>query len=224
MGIFDSLIKTSDKILNLGKKAVRFIGKPYITTISTVASFLSKNELNAKSKAVLNKFSNFIITKIHIVREVLNKAVQLIGNIATKGGLDRKKKALNYDDLYHTLLGLELTNGSKVQVEKLQVASIREGFHYKGQEQIVIPERQIKLYDFIQNGIKAMGKDFYTYNVRTNNCQRFVVTLLRANGINNFDESFVTQKADTLLSDLDEGTSDDVDALLNVATAADGMF
>ena len=225
--------KQNEKILRKDFKSVRnytyiYHGGSIIDKIKDIYNFVkgNRNRFAETGRKLLDKYGEQYIKHIWIKRRPLNNAITTLGNWLTRGDMNRVKDGLKYDKLYHLYMVIMFDNNDKIQIEKLNVPVISSKIEQdnKDVEQINFePRKRVKFNEFVNNGIKLMGPEkFFSYNVRTNNCQIFLKSLLDASNINeNVYNSFIIQDAPTLLRKLPSGVSKGLDALLNLATRAD---
>ncbi len=149
---------------------------------------------------LLSKYGDNKIIKISICRTPLSKPVYYLVNIITLDEFRKNRKKLNYDNIYHLYMIVYLDNGVIFGIEKnvrLNIwfkITIRK--NSKCKNKIV---NNITLIDFIENGEKIGGSDFYRYTADYNNCQKFINDLLKSNKIIGLSK-FVLQDAGSLVS------------------------
>jgi hypothetical protein len=120
----------------------------------------------------------------------------------------KRLKESPYDDLFH--LYLEVTvepSGKKIYIEKNEVIAIHlsQGKARTNEQSIVIAKiPQGLTLDTMMNRTKqAMGDKFYKYDASKNNCQDFLVALLKSNKIGTAtDLTFIKQDTSYLFKNL----------------------
>jgi len=152
-------------------------------------------------RAMFSKYGDKMITKIFIQRAPVQKAIKIVSDILTSGKFSKTAKQLGYDDIYHLSMILELDNAKSVRYEKNEVAVMKDSFNVLGDSVIVPIKKPIKLLDFIDKTIKAVGvSNYYLYSADKYNCQEFLMAHLKANGLaNSTIEKFIMQDAALLL-------------------------
>jgi hypothetical protein len=120
----------------------------------------------------------------------------------------KRLKESPYDDLFH--LYLEVTvepSGKKIYIEKNEVIAIHlsQGKARTNEQSIVIAKiPQGLTLDTLMNRTKqSMGAKFFTYSANNNNCQDFLVALLKSNKIGTAsDLAFIKQDTSYLFKNL----------------------
>jgi len=150
---------------------------------------------------MLKKHGEQMITKISVQRAPIQKALTMISNLLTSGKFSKTARDLGYDDVYHLSIVIELDDEKQVRYEKNQVVAMTESFKVLGDSLSVKVKKPIMLNDFINTTIKAIGSDHYfLYSADQYNCQHFIVSHLKANGLSTPAlEKFIMQDASLLL-------------------------
>ena len=147
-------------------------------------------------RSMFSKYGDKKITKISIQRAPVQKAIKIVSDVLTSGKFSKTAKQLGYDDIYHLSMILELDNAKSVRYEKNEVAVTVLG------DSVIVPiKKPIKLIDFIDKTVKAVGvNNYYLYSADKYNCQEFLMAHLKANGLaNSTIEKFIMQDAAVLL-------------------------
>jgi hypothetical protein len=151
--------------------------------------------LPPRSRALLKKVGNEEIISLKAVRAPILKPVKGFLDLLSLGSFSKALDKLGYDKAFH----LALVINDKYTFDKQEVVR----FDLKGKEP---PEAQYinirvppntTIDQFIEKTRQLMGdKNFSDYNAKTNNCQVFVMSALKANGV--LDQSqvnFIKQDA-----------------------------
>ena len=133
----------------------------------------------------LSKHGNHIIKRISLLRTpvmpVIQKLFEKFGNL----------KNTDYDKLFHLSMVITLDSGKSFSIEKNEHIHIIDNPKLqKTSEAVKISEADTPnatLNEFIHNAQKFMGSKFIPYNPKHNNCQDFILGLLKGNGINESD-------------------------------------
>lgn len=180
-----------------------------------LAFFRGRNDYPPNIRMFLREFGAFPIQSIKVCRTPIQSAINIALNLLSLGEFDKKKKELNYDQLYHLFLSLTILDPksqvqSLVKCEKNEVINI--GFSSDtGDQNLQVPFSQsISLQQFLDNGKNfqtsgqlgaKFSKDYFSYDPANNNCQIFIMTLLKANNLMTPEiEQFVFQDAQNLLT------------------------
>ena len=166
-------------------------------------------------RSFIHKFQDAPITSVALFRKPLDGYITRIANYLTNGRLAENQKALNYRDIYHVGIIVELNNnpGLVFKIEKNEVINISK---YKTDKKATI--KHVKEN---RNGIitvknmflkalelfKKQGLNMYLYQVApigtkpTNNCQVFAKNLISAMGAWNGElEKWLMQDAGRLMA------------------------
>lgn len=162
--------------------------------------FFPPNKLPPKSAKVFEKYAKKKIRFIEIRRAPLQSYVKKFLNLISFGALEKKLKELNYDDIFHLSIFLIFEDGSKITVEKNERINIAEGYTGPAQEMESTnahPRKIITLEELLGKAQQSMGDHaFFQYNARDNNCQNFVLRILKANDLLTPSlEEFIKQNA-----------------------------
>lgn len=156
--------------------------------------FFPAKELSVPFKNFMAKYGHYKIIKATIRRQPISWAIDKLLNVISLGTWSAGKKELNYPDLFHLGIVLELTNnqtGKKVILEKLERPHFTES--WKDDANVEYYPVQLKystgtnayptLNEFVQKTIDKIGiGNFVLYGgLRGINCQNFIMDLLNAN-------------------------------------------
>lgn len=208
----------------------------------TVASKLTSHNIQAASdilatgirsnyppavRDVLAKYGNGQVYSLTIYREPIKSYIDNVLNILSIGGWNKAKQQLNYDKMFHLsmIASLSMPNGDKAQVkiEKNEVINITPTFSLPtNAESMPVPVPCcFTLNQMLDTAKQQVGNSFFTYDAFSNNCQVFILNILRANGlVNPTIENFVSQKAEQLVSQLPEH----IPAVASLATNLAGFW
>jgi hypothetical protein len=141
-----------------------------------------KYGLSPKINNLLKKIGSLPISSVVIVRQPIQGAINTLLNTLTFGDYDKQRKKLNYDYYFHLKL---LINGKYI-IEKNERINIDFYKKSNGEEYMNINDinNNITINQLLNNTLKLMGNErFYKYDAFKNNCQIFVLHLLKGLGI-----------------------------------------
>lgn len=166
-------------------------------------------KLPRKSADTLRKYGHHLIKSMYLARTPIEKAINWLMNILSRGEFDKNRKKYFYDYYFHLQLVVVLQNGQEIVLEKIQNVNIEplkhsfkatsnpSGFDepFKGKQKNTeikqVPYNQnqgLSLNALFYNAVRKQPEDrIYRYNPYTANCQMFVDDLLSASNINNQD-------------------------------------
>ena len=164
--------------------------------------FLSKLPLPPSVKDVLRKHGDEPISKLVIVRNPVQKVLTGAMNAVSLGSFSKKFGRLPYDDLFH--LAIQVTTHSGVWgLEKNEVITFTQNPVAKQDAEyrpISLPSG-ITMNILMTGSEKIQGSNFTRYDASNNNCQDFIMSLLKGTGLgNDADYTFVKQDTDTLFA------------------------
>ena len=148
-----------------------------------ISDFVDKR-LNARPKVVntyLNSYGKQMIKRIIISRTSVQKAVQGALNALTMGEWNQNKARLNFDDVYHLFMLVELESGIILRIEKNSRVSIQQSNRTMGDTMRVVESINDTLLNMFEKAEKLVGiTDLYRYNAFSTNCQHFIFSMLQA--------------------------------------------
>lgn len=165
--------------------------------------FLSKLPLPPSVKEYLRKYGDEAISKIVIVRNPVQKLLTGAMNAVSLGSFGKKFGRLPYDDLFHLQLWVTTPSGV-FGIEKNEVITMTMNPKPKSnaefQEVAVKPD--LTMNKMMLGSEKIQGAKWTRYDASNNNCQDFVMSLLKGSGLGNEnDYKFVKQDTDSLFKD-----------------------
>lgn len=154
----------------------------------------------------LEHYGNFVITGLVVRRDPLNTVLTRTLNVLSLGAFEKAQRELGYDKLFHLSLVIELKKpmGRKTQlfIEKNEVVNVDLGRAPDPKSEFAYPQTPVPpvtFRQFIQNAIDLKGDQLFVYDAFQNNCQDFIITLLRANNVLTPKvEEFVKQDAQAI--------------------------
>lgn len=192
-GIFENIVDKS-------KKIIKKIDKTFRQRKSDV--------LPPKIRDFLNTKGNEKITSIKIVRTPISSFIKTLMNVISLGNFEKAIKQSSYDNMFH----LSLYINDKYIFDKREIVKLEQKNPIqKNSETIEISlgEKSITIQELVEKTKSQMGDSLFNrYDARNNNCQDFVLSVLKANGLNNNNiESFVKQDAEQIFKKMPSITS-----------------
>lgn len=150
------------------------------------SALTSDEHLPKRFRRFVKKHGREPITDIKMVRAPVGTPGVVAVQLITAGKWNELKQKAGYDEVFHTGI---LINGKYV-IEKNEKLEAREepGYGSQGGKAETYDldmgdqKGEITIAELLEKGRKKMGKDFYTYNFLTSNCQDFVKSLAQASG------------------------------------------
>jgi len=121
-----------------------------------------------------------------VIRQPIEKAVGMLANAITLGKMEQFKKDMGFDDVFHLYMIVTLESGKLIRIEKNAEIDVKEvgGINEADDKNSFNVElRGMTVPALLDNTLKAIGdRKFWDYNPLTNNCQDFLLNVLKANG------------------------------------------
>ena len=151
---------------------------------------------------ILRKYGGQQIINMVIVRSPLSSSSVGAINTVSLGEFKQRMKNEGIDKLWHLQMDITLANRQIVAVEKTEVVNIRIGITDKShQEEKHVDNLPsgLTLEELLDNCHRAMGSKFFPYNAKSNNCQHFLLALMKASNIGSeSDYGFIKQSTEAL--------------------------
>ena len=167
-GLTDSFNNFVDSVVKFGKKVFNPNGA------------YPPNVANIK-----NSRGDQIITALTLRRNPVSNVITQLMNFISLGSFYKKLARLPYDNLYHLSLLVKTNEGSFVLEKIERVNATTTISSPEGLELLPINNIPAKLTvrQLIENTEKFMSSKYLPYNPSTNNCQDFVMGILKANNL-----------------------------------------
>lgn len=163
-----------------------------------VALLKGRTTYSSRIQTILKNYGNMKIVGATIKRSPVPKLLTTaLGALSNE--FAKRLKESPYDKLFHLYLVIQLENGKSLVIEKNETLSISEKITKRKEEeqvQVSVPPN-LTLSTLLENTKEKMGShDFFGYSAKNNNCQDFMIALLKANNMGN-EEVFKFVKQDT---------------------------
>lgn len=244
-GFFGNIFTKIKQVANYVSNTLLPVAKePSLRTVSTAIQQSVRLDYPPAVRDIIARYGSGTIYNIVVVREPIKSFIDTALNFITAGRWGEAKKKYNYDKLFHLsmIASLSMPNGDKatIKLEKNEVISITDNFtlkqpgitsgstsnvsqHGSGTDAEYMPVPVaccITLFDLVNNARTAVGTDFFKYDAFFNNCQVFIINLLKYNNLLTPEiNTFVSQNAEQLLQELPGYTG----AFANTITGIAGL-
>ena len=197
-------------------------GDGIFDTVKT--AFYGRSDYPNDQKKLIERLGSKNINNIQIGRTPLPSLINNAINIATLGSFKKTLNRSPYDKLYHLFSILTLEDGTKVLVEKNQAINMKIVTNYAPAKTDYITAavtHQVTFGQLLENTKQAMGSKYFIYNAQTNNCQDFILNMLRSNNLLTQDlTNFIKQDIETLFKKFNNASTV-MNTFTNIGTAAD---
>ena len=159
------------------------------------------------------------IRKMKVVRAPISEVISKFLNVISLGLFKKLQDKLGYDKLYH----LSLVINDDTRIEKNEQIKIDKYSNRANEEFLDIPlqGKNLTIKQLFDNGAQYMGERFVPYDALTNNCQDFIIGLLRGSKLSSPGiEAFIKQPVNELVDNL----PDYVKTTTNAITTLGGLL
>lgn len=149
---------------------------------------------------ILDKYGGETITSVTIVRTPLAAAMDILMNVVSFGEYQKAKTKNKYENYFHLNLNVT-TNKRKLTVEKNEVINVATGHKLSKNSEVmtVSPVSPVTLQQLMDNAKQYLGKKYFLYNAKSNNCQVFVNGVLHGSNMGSPEYTqFVVQDTESI--------------------------
>ena len=197
----ESAGKQAIKGIQQGTEAVKDFGEQAVKEVGEYADVVlhGRNDYPPKVRELIKKYGEKKITRINIDRTPVPSVLTGALNAVSFGAFGKRFNRLPYDKLFHLRLDLTFEDGKTLAVEKNEVINMYESpKRLKGgeQKQIDIIPHELTLNKLLEGGQKIQGNKWFNYSAYNNNCQDFIVALLKGSNVGT-EQDIAFTKQDT---------------------------
>ena len=161
------------------------------------------------ARKTIEKYGTWTIKSMYLRRDPVQSAIHYAFNVLSLGTWNKARKDENFDRLFHLglVVVLESPRGERVNVliEKNEVINIGDVKPRDSDTQLLTipPPEPTTLAQFLEKAYRLKGDELFRYDPFKNNCQDFIITILRANdALPPYAASFIKQDVTTLVDKL----------------------
>jgi len=194
--------------------------------ISTAKSLVyGRSDYPDIQKKMIERYGGTAITNIKVGRTPLPSLIKSAINIVSLGAFQKLLKQSPYDKLYHLFCIVTLETGTKILLEKNAQINMKVITSYNPKntdyvEATYIPSG-LTFKELLDNGQKVLGKKYFPYDGISNNCQDYIIALLKGSSVLTKDlQDFIKQDVKTLFEQL-PGTKKVMDVVTGIGTKID---
>lgn len=182
-------------VFNKGVNAVKRGYEDAKDFASTVVS--GRKDYQPKGRDILKRYGAETIKAIEVGRDPVLPALKGVLNAISGGEFGKRVDRAEYDDLFHLFSVITLASGKKIMTEKNEVIIISESIPARSEkaEYIQIANiPSITMETLFSNNKSRMGGKYFTYSAKDNNCQDYLLSLMKSSGIGTeADYKFIKQ-------------------------------
>lgn len=170
-------------------------------TIKTTKEVIyGREDYPASQQRIINKYGEYRIKNIRVGRTPLPSIITKILNVVSLGAYNKLLKESPYDKLFHLFVVITLSNGTvvKILLEKNEALNMKVVSNYNptGAEYMEVTNipSDLTFSDLLNGARKRQGSNYFKYNALHNNCQDFIMDLLKGSSISNNNlQNFIKQ-------------------------------
>lgn len=187
-----------------------------------------------KMRDIIEKYGNVPILRMYACRTPVPSVLTSVLNVVSFGEFSKRWEKTPHDKLFHLDLRIELATRPQTTIllEKNEVlnAMVNPTPPGKNTQCSLIPKnKKITMLNLLEGAKQIQGDKFFRYSAYNNNCQDFIMAMLKGVGIGtqeNYD--FIKQDTKSLFKDLEgtrkfANTVTDLGAIVNTITEGAGI-
>lgn len=183
------------------KKIVKNVKKPISNIIQDVRQtgkllIQGSNDYPPNVKQIMSQYGAQIIKAITLKRTPVDKVLTGALNLFSLGKFGERFEK-SFDELFHLFMEIETQSGTRLALEKIERINMEVSPKVRPNETTKAVENiptGISVYQLLENARKRMGSQFFQYDAVVNNCQDFLLNVLKASGIGDeADYQFIKQ-------------------------------
>jgi hypothetical protein len=220
------------KVKTVASNVANSIGRVATNVLQTASQAISapiRNDYPPKVREILARYGNGVVSELLVRREPIVGLIDKALNFISLGKWAQVKRELNYDKMFHLSLIATLTMPDQTQVrllmEKNEVINMTTDFKMIGSkmEYVAVPVPCcITLSEMMANTQSVYGANYFKYDAFSDNCQKFINTILVANGLSTPQTTgFIMQDVESILKGLPSYISPFARLTTNIAGLAD---
>jgi len=164
------------------------------------------------TQSVLNQYGEIQIKEMRVFRCPIKEILKSMLNVLSFGTFNELMRKYGFDKLFHLGLLITLENGVRLVVEKNEEINISTSLPplKEGCETTpVILTKVFTINQILMNTKEKIGDEmFYDYDATNNNCQFFIMNILKSNGLlTSHLKEFIYQNLTELFNELDDKAS-----------------
>jgi len=164
------------------------------------------------TQSVLNQYGEIQIKEMRVFRCPIKDILKSMLNVLSFGTFNELMRKYGFDKLFHLGLLITLENGVRLVVEKNEEINVSTSLPplKEGCETTpVILTKIFTINQILMNTKEKIGDEmFYDYDATNNNCQFFIMNILKSNGLlTSHLKEFIYQNLTELFNELDDKAS-----------------
>ena len=192
------------------KKIVKSVKKPISNIFQDVKKtgkllIQGSTDYPPNVKKILTQYGNEIIKSMTLKRTPVNDLITGSLSVFSLGKFG-KRMTKSFDELFHLFLEIQLQSGTRLLLEKNERINMEINPRERPDTQIkniINVPPNLSVNQLLETTKRQMGSQFFQYDAVRNNCQDFLLNVLKSNGIGNEqDYEFIKQDTEQLFKGL----------------------
>lgn len=191
--VFGFLRKVYDRAKVFGKRFVQQVKVAPVEQKSMYPPFVAQ---------ALNTYGNYYVSNIRICRRPVPSNTESLINFISNGKWNEAKAKYGFDTFFHLYMLFECA-GRTFMLEKNEIINLTHSVR-ACDEGMPVNGSPTTLRDMLKRTRAYMGDErFFTYDPFRNNCQNFILSVLKANEWNNPElEKFIYQNISQIVDEI----------------------
>ena len=204
---FKNLLQNGRGLLDYIKKGYQYVKgkiKNVAERVKDAATGNLRMDYPPSVRSTIAKYGDQKVTGIQVCRKPIHSLVKKALDWVSNGQFSENIKKAGYDDAMHLYCLVKLENVI-LKCEKNEVISItKSNGDNGGGESMNASTPNISFSGLLEKGLKLAGpSNWFIYDSRNNNCQKWIGTLLKANGVLSSElNTFIYQSAEKIYENL----------------------
>lgn len=198
-GVFD-YIKDPKKAVRDARYAVIGATEPLKKTVTGIV--YGPQDHAPYVRKIIEQYGDKKIVRAVAHRKPVDKPLTGALNVVSLGQFNKQNP---YDDLFHLSLFLFLEDGTVMSIEKIENINIliNPPTHAKAEIQEIGNFHPVTLNELIDGAKKVLGDKYFKYDASTNNCQAYIMALLKGSGLGTAEDyKFIKQDTEQIFKGL----------------------
>jgi hypothetical protein len=221
------MFKYIRRLIGKAYEGAKSLGRRIIKNLPTLEDVRkvdtqSKQGYTPGVQAILAQCGNDIVTNIRVCRDVVSANTESLLNAVSLGKFAELKKKYGFDTFFHLYMLFD-AGGKTLMIEKNQTINLSYYTKPCLESEFVSPGGTFTLNQMLDKTRESMGAEkFLTYDVFTNNCQLFLIGIMKANGLLTPKiEKFVYQNINQIVAELPGYVKPLVKGITDIARVVD---
>ena len=191
-------------------KGVKSVKKPISGILQDVKQtgkllIQGSNDYPPNVKKIMTQYGNEIIKSMTLKRTPVSGLLTGALNVFSLGKFG-ERMSKSFDELFHLFLEIQLQSGTRLLLEKNERINMEINPKERPDTQIknvVNVPSNLSINQLLETTKRQMGSQFFQYDAVKNNCQDFLLNVLKSNGIGDEqDYQFIKQDTEQLFKGL----------------------